>query len=50
MPCISKPFELLTLLELIAHLSNGNLPKDSHLDAYSPPFPRSLFVDNSCVH
>lgn len=33
---ISKPFELPKLLDLIAHVSNGNLLKDIHLDAYQP--------------
>ena len=47
---ISKPFELPTLLHLIARLSNGNLPKDLHVDAYSRSFSQSLFVDNNCVH
>jgi hypothetical protein len=47
---ISKPFEMPTLLHLIARISNGDLPKDLHVDAYSRSFSQSLFVDNNCVH
>ncbi|MDN5941498.1 MAG: response regulator [Nitrospira sp.] len=35
---ISKPCELPKLLDLIAHVSNGDQLKDIHLNAYQPSF------------